>query len=417
MLSVDQLPYLTGDLPPIGGRLKARPQDFMVEEVPLYEPSGSGTHVYFRIEKVGLPTMHAIGEIARALDRRPFEIGYAGLKDADAVATQMLSLEHIDPALIQRLQVPGVRVVSVNRHTNKIKLGHHKGNRFRIRIREVNTGRLADARAGIEVLARRGVPNYFGWQRFGVRGDTGDIGRALLKNDFDEAIAVMLGRPSSVDRGDVLLARQHFDAGRYEQAASAWPYMFRNERRACREMAVTRGKARKAMRVVDRQARRFYISAYQSALFNQVAAWRIGQLDQLMPGDLAWRHPQGAVFRVEDPDVEQPRCAAFEISPTGPIYGHRMTAAEGEPGRVEQEVLAAEGLKLDDFCEGPQRMPGGRRPVRFQPHDAAIEAGRDDLGDYFEVGFFLESGCYATMVLRELMKAAAVGSEPPEDET
>ena len=92
MLSVDQLPYLTGDLPPIGGRLKARPQDFMVEEVPLYEPSGSGTHVYFRIEKVGLPTMHAIGEIARALDRRPFEIGYAGLKDADAVATQMLSL-------------------------------------------------------------------------------------------------------------------------------------------------------------------------------------------------------------------------------------------------------------------------------------------------------------------------------------
>src|SRR5512139_1809460 len=100
MLSVDELPYLTGEVPGIGGRIKARPEDFVVEEVPLYQPSGEGTHVYFRIEKTGLSTMRAVHDIARALGRQVRDIGYAGLKDADAVTTQTLSVEHVDPDAI-----------------------------------------------------------------------------------------------------------------------------------------------------------------------------------------------------------------------------------------------------------------------------------------------------------------------------
>ncbi len=125
MLTVDELPFLTADIPGVGGVIKQRPEDFLVEEVPLYEPSGSGTHVYFRIEKKGLPTIQAVQEIARALCRQKCEIGYAGLKDADAVTRQMLSIEHVDPVVVQSLDVPGVRVLNVSRHTNKLKLGHH----------------------------------------------------------------------------------------------------------------------------------------------------------------------------------------------------------------------------------------------------------------------------------------------------
>jgi tRNA pseudouridine13 synthase len=410
MLNVNELPYLTSDIPGVGGVIKTRPEDFVVDEVPLYEPSGSGTHVYFRIEKVGLPTAQAVQEVARALGRQKFEVGFAGLKDADAVTRQTLSLEHVDPAEVQSIKVPGVRVLEVSRHTNKLKLGHHKGNRFSVRLRQVNTGRVADVRAVLEVLARRGVPNYFGPQRFGLRGDTWEIGRALIRKDFGEALAVMLGRAGSLDRGAILEARRAFDRGDYGRAASAWPYMFRNERRACRELAQS-GKPGKAVRAVDQQARRFYISAFQSVLFNQIAARRIHSLDILMPGDLAWRHPQGAVFSVEDVDREQPRCTAFEISPTGPLYGHRMTEPQGEPGRMEREFLESQGLSDCEWLEDARhRTPGGRRPLRFQPHDAAVEAGRDTAGDYIQVSFFLESGCYATTVLREICKT----DEPAE---
>jgi tRNA pseudouridine13 synthase len=413
MLNLDQLPYLTSDVPGLGGAIKQRPEDFVVDEVPLYEPSGTGTHVYFRIEKVGLPTAQAVQEIARALGRQKYEIGYAGLKDADAVTRQTLSLEHIEPAKVQALSVPGVRVVGLSRHTNKLKLGHHKGNRFTVRLRKVDTSRLADAQAMLATLARRGVPNYFGPQRFGARGDTWEIGRALVRKDFDEALAVMVGRASSFDRGAILEARRLYDRGEYDAAAAAWPYMFRNERRACREMARTRGKAFKAMRAVDQQAKRFYVSAFQSILFNQVVARRMDTLDKLMAGDLAWRHPQGAVFKVEDAAKEQLRCDAFEISPTGPLFGHRMTSPDGEPGRMESELLEAEGLVGCEWQEdGKHRTPGGRRPLRFKPHDASVAAGKDNAGDYIEMSFFLESGCYATTVLREVSKTQSFAAEP-----
>jgi tRNA pseudouridine13 synthase len=417
MLTVDQLPYVTADISGVGGEIKQRPQDFVVEEVPLYEPSGAGTHVYFQIEKVGLPTAQAVQEIARALGRQKYEIGYAGLKDADAVTRQMLSLEHIDPARVEKLELPGVRVLSVNRHTNKLKLGHHKGNRFNIKLRHVDPKRLSDVRAVVDVLANRGVPNYFGPQRFGVRGDTWEIGRAMLRQDFNEALAVMLGRASDRDRGAILQARRLYDAGNYYAAAPAWPYLFRNERCVCREMAKNRGRARNAFRLVEQQAKRFYVSAFQSMLFNQIVAQRINALDRLMAGDLAWRHPQGAVFHVEDVEREQSRCDAFEISPTGPLYGHRMTEPAGEPGRMEREFLETQGLTDCEWVEdGRHRTPGGRRPLRFQPHNGTVSAGTDDAGDYIEAAFFLESGCYATTVLREISKTPAGSEDPASDE-
>lgn len=414
MLSVDELPYLTAAIPGVGGVMKQRPADFVVEEVPLYEPAGSGTHVFFRVEKLGLPTAQAVQEIARTLGRQKHEIGYAGLKDADAVARQTFSLEHVDPARIEALQVPGIRVLGVSRHTNKLRLGHHKGNRFIIKLRQVDPARAGGVRAILDVLVRRGVPNYFGPQRFGMRGDTWQTGRALVRQDFDEALAVMLGRASERDRGAIAGARRLYDGGDYAAAAATWPYMFRNERRACREMARTGGRALKAIRAVDQQARRFFVSAFQSMLFNQIVARRIDGLDRLLPGDLAWRHPQGAVFRVEDVLREQPRCEAFEISPTGPLFGHRMTEPAGEAGGMERELLEQEGLIGCEWLEdGRHRAPGGRRPLRFKPHDAGVEQGRDDDGDYIQIAFFLESGCYATTVLREICKTDSGIMEQP----
>jgi len=404
-MDVDALPYLTRAMPGLGGRIKAHRADFVVEEIPLYEPSGQGTHVYFVIEKSGLPTMQAVHQIAQALGVPARNVGFAGLKDADAVTTQTLSLEHVDPGRIQKLALKGIRVLSVAHHTNKLKLGHLKGNRFRIRLRDVDTARISEAHTILDVLVRRGAPNYFGPQRFGLRGDTWQVGRALLCGDYAEALACMLGRPTDLDRGEVRRARALFDAGDYAGAADAWPYPMHHERRVCRAMAKTHGNAARAVRGLDKHMRQFFVSAFQSQLFNQVVARRIDALDRLEVGDLAWRHPQGAVFSVENLAAEQPRCDVFEISPTGPLYGAKMQLPTGPQGEIERAVLTEAGLTLESWRESRDRKArGGRRPLRFQPHAADVTAGQDAHGDYLELTFELEAGCYATMVLREICK-------------
>jgi tRNA pseudouridine13 synthase len=413
MLNVDELPYLTAEVPGIGGRIKARSEDFVVEEVPLYEPCGEGTHVYFRVEKIGLSTMRAVNDIAHAIGRASRDIGYAGLKDADAVTTQTFSVEHIDPEIIRGLSIPRMRVVGVSRHTNKLKLGHLAGNRFTIKLREVDTARVGDVRNMMDVLQKRGIPNYFGPQRFGMRGDTWEVGRALLLEDYDELVQVLLGRVMPSDYGDVRRARELFDQGDLEGAARAWPYSFNSERRVCRMLIKFNGNARKAVRSVDMQLQRFYISAYQSQLFNQIVAGRVDKLDKLVEGDLAWRHPQGAVFKVEDVAREQPRCDAFEISPTGPLFGYRMSSPDGEPGQAEAALIAGESMNPDEWREaGRHRVKGARRPLRFQPHGVNVDAGQDTDGPYILLSVQLESGCYATTVLREVCKA-----DVPEGDT
>ena len=141
------LPYLTAEIPGVGGVIKRYDEDFLVEEIPRYEASGAGTHTYFTIEKRGLTTPAAIRLVATALGRRPQDIGYAGLKDAHGITQQMLSIEHVDPAAIANLDLAGIRVLSIDRHRNKIKLGHLRGNRFEIKIRNVEPSSTERARA------------------------------------------------------------------------------------------------------------------------------------------------------------------------------------------------------------------------------------------------------------------------------
>src|SRR5690242_11250169 len=118
------LPYLTSDFPGIGGRIKQRPQDFFVQEVPLYEPSGQGEHVYCEIQKSGIPTFEAIHRIAAALQISSRDIGYAGLKDARAVTRQIFSIQGVTPEQVMSLKIPDMTIHWADRHGNKLRLGH-----------------------------------------------------------------------------------------------------------------------------------------------------------------------------------------------------------------------------------------------------------------------------------------------------
>jgi tRNA pseudouridine13 synthase len=310
-----------------------------------------------------------------------------------------------------------MRVLETHRHGNKLRLGHLRANTFTIKVRQTEPDRLAELQDGLAELGRRGVPNYFGSQRFGYRGDTWQVGRAIVKGNLEEAVDLILGRPGPADYGDIRKAREAYERGEYEQAARAWPQFFHSERRALKAIAQARGKRRRGFAAIDRNARTFYVSAYQSYLFNQVMVARLPEgLEHLWPGDLAWLHASGAVFRVEDLAREQARADAFDISPTGPLFGYRMTEPTDRPGELEASVLAAEGLSPQAFHQNPLRVKGARRPLRFQPRDAHLALGADERGPYLELRFVLPRGCYATALLRELFRPQTPDGADAESE-
>ncbi|MDH7598138.1 MAG: tRNA pseudouridine(13) synthase TruD, partial [Sedimentisphaerales bacterium] len=198
LLLEHELPYMTADLPGIGGIIRARPSDFFVEELPLYQACGDGTHVYMYIEKRGISTVETISRIAKALGRKRIEIGFAGMKDAKAIARQWLSLEHVDIEALLGLRIPQLEILQVTRHTNKIRLGHLRANRFRIRIRQFSVPlpqAIKMTQSILEVLMDRGAPNYFGPQRFGNRRDGHLLGMALLSGQLEQFLDMYLGMP------------------------------------------------------------------------------------------------------------------------------------------------------------------------------------------------------------------------------
>ncbi len=326
-----------------------------MEEIPAYLPSGSGPHLYLLVEKRGLTTREALGALCARLGVAERDAGFAGLKDKDAVATQWLSFPAApdpDPA---SLAAEGLAVLRVSRHANKLRAGHLRGNRFALRVRG---GDLERARACAAALARRGLPNFFGAQRFGAEGDNAEVGRAIL-------------------------------AGR-----TGAPHV----RRAAR----------------DRFLRRLCISAFQSALFNRWLAERMrdGLFARALAGDVMRRLDSGGVFVCRDPAADEPRVARFEISPAGPVFGHALEPAEGEAGAREERILAAEGLARADFARGRGEAEGARRAARLR-----LEMELEPAPGGYLARFELPRGSYATVAMREILKEEpaelAEGGEAP----
>ena len=396
---MESLPFLTAELPGIGGRMKAQLDDFVVEELPLYQPSGEGQHIYVLLEKCGITTLETVRLIAGALGVPPRAVGYAGQKDARAVTRQTISIDGVDPAQVEALALPGIEILSVSRHRNKLKLGHLAGNRFTIRVRAVPQDSLPLAEAVLAALSLRGVPNYFGQQRFGMRQNTHLLGWALLRGDDEEFIREYLGRPHSAERPDSQVARAAIDAGDYDAALAQWPHNLREERRVLAALVRHDLDVSRAVQVVDRGMRRFYLSAYQSYLFNRLLSQRIQTVDRLEPGDVAFIHASGGAFIVQDPAAEQARADRFEISPSGPLFGPKLLQAEALPGQREGDVLAESGLSLAEFRLPGAKLKGARRPFRVPLAD--VQIGWDDG---LTLQFQLSPGSYATGVLREVMK-------------
>ncbi|MDM8529209.1 tRNA pseudouridine(13) synthase TruD [Anaerolineales bacterium HSG24] len=393
-------PYITASLRGIGGQIKTNPIDFLVEEIPLYHPSGEGQHVHVTIEKRGMSTYEAIKKIASALEMPRQKIGYAGLKDAHAITRQTLSIDGANPDAVAKIEIPNLNILQVDRHGNKLRIGHLKGNRFMIRVRQVAHSSLIQVNEIIQQLSTKGVPNFFGKQRFGLRGNTHRLGEQLIRQNEVEFCREYLGRPQTIENLDIQKARQLVDAEKWAEALSHWPRRkLSDERKLLRSIVQANGNITGIFRYVSKKMKLFFISAFQSHLYNQLLTQRLDSLDRIEVGDIAYIHHKGASFVVDDVITEQKRIASFEISPSGPMYGTKTLLAEGLPGVREQAILTKYGLSLDDFSLPRLRIRGNRRPYRFKLTDPKVWWDEGVM-----VSFELPPGAYATTVMAEVMK-------------
>lgn len=343
------VPYITANLPGIGGTLRATPDHFVVEELPLYDPQGDGQHVYINLTKTGLTTREVQGQLAKLFKVTEKQVGFAGMKDKYARTTQTFSVnvgfmdEEGVAAVPQRVaDALPVTVHWAKLHRNKLKIGHLIGNRFTITVTGMGMAAadaLPQAQAIADELLRTGLPNYYGPQRLGVDGDNVRRGLALLQGK------------------------------RY---------------------------------IKDRWLRRLMISSYQSYLCNRYLTERVerGLFEQILTGDVAKKYATGGMFQVEDAEVEQPRFAAQEITFTAPVYGPKMWDALGPAGELEAAVWAESPVTVEHFAKA--RIQGTRRIGRLLVPDLTVQAGEDD--DTLVVQFSLLKGSYATTVLGEIMK-------------
>ncbi|MDM8518621.1 tRNA pseudouridine(13) synthase TruD [Anaerolineales bacterium HSG6] len=393
-------PYITASLSGIGGQIKTSPTDFFVEEIPLYHPSGEGQHVYITIEKRGLSTYEAIKKVASALNIPRQKIGYAGLKDAHAITRQTLSIDGLEPDVVAQMMVPDINVLQTNCHGNKLRIGHLKGNRFVIRVRQVTESSLAQAQEIVNLLSAKGVPNFFGEQRFGLRGNTHCLGEQLIRQNEVEFCREYLGRPQTIENPVIQKARQFVDAEKWAEALACWPRRkLSDERKLLQSIVKANGDVTGAFRRLSKKMKLFFVSAFQSHLYNQLLTQRLDSLDKIELGDIAYVHHKGASFVVDDLVAEQKRVDSFEISPSGPMYGTKTLLAEASPGVREQVLLTKYGLSLDDFSLPGLRIRGNRRPYRFRLTDPKVWWDEGVM-----VSFELPPGAYATTVMAEVMK-------------
>lgn len=416
--------FLTHAIPGIRGVLKARPEDFIVEEIPLYEPSGQGDHLYLFIQKVNLATMHVVRLLADHFGVHRDDVGFAGLKDKLAVTTQLFSIPLLgrSPESFGTLEHAGLSVLWIDRHANKIKRGHLQGNRFVIKVRNVSHAAVVHAHKSLAMLVANGAPNRVGAQRFGVLGNNHLIGLALLKRDWVRALDLLLGPGPGVPDAHAE-ARQMYTRREFREAMLAMPGSLHTERRVL--AALSEGASpEKAIGAIERMAHGFYIAATQSAVFNAVLDRRLdaGTLAALVEGDVAMKHDSLVTFPVDAAALADqgeralaPRLARREISPTGPMWGPDMPRAAGAVDGVEVEELERFGLSVDELARLGRRevraMLGARRPLRVPVLYPDIEGGMDEHGEYVKCRFELPRGAFATTVMAEIMKTTLDDSE------
>ena len=419
--------YLTST-PGTGGRLKARPEDFVVEEVPLAfpPPVAQGKYTLAALRVRNWETNRLMGELSRQLNVPRESIFFAGTKDKRAVTTQYVSLRAPEER-VRNLGLKDVEVLETRRVDRAPKIGELVGNRFVIRIRQMDAPLPEAAQRLTDVLDRialeGGFPNYFGVQRFGVvRPVTHLVGEAIVRGDLEKAVRLYVGNPLPDDPPEVREARAFFDATNDPLAAlQRYPRHLGFERDMLAHLADRPKDYEGAILRLPGNLRTMFVYAAQSLLFNRMVSARLARghgLNEPLLGDLVagvdaeGRPDKDRLHPVTERNLARVErlCREGRALVTGAIFGSDTPLAEGVMGDIERKVIQDARYTAEDF-----RVPhlpevasfGTRRELLAPLGTVATGMGTDEGGDWLEMSFFLLKGSYATCLLREVMKSEA----------
>ncbi len=402
--------------PGIGGQIKRRFADFVVEEI---APSGEickvecfnengvidkpvewpDMHADFDqliviMEKFNVDLNNAVSRVARSMGFSKNRIGYAGMKDKRAITAQRISLWQPDIKKLKNFRSRQVVLRSPHWEKDRIEIGDLKGNKFTINIRDLKLGKdeLEKIILGCFEEMKEGIPNYFGEQRFGgARNITHLVGKEFLRGNFKEGIMLYLTHTFEGEEPEIKAARESLAKSLdFKKAVTEFPAKFRYERAIIHSICKYPNDFIGAFRKLPKKLQYLFTHAYQSHLFN-------AYIEERLKAGLGLKAVEGDVLHNDIPQ--------------GPLFGFEFEFAGGKLGEIEKKVLEREGIELSNFKVDsfPELSTKGIRKdiVLFPENLELLGIGEDEFypGSLkAKVAFSLSKGNYATTVLEELMK-------------
>jgi len=413
--------YLTST-PGVGGTLKSVPEDFVVEELSSPPPkSGEGRFAIATVRVRNWETNRLVRELARALHISRRRIGFGGTKDKRAVTTQLFSFEGVPPETVLAIHMGDVEILDAYRSDSPLEIGDLAGNRFRIVVRDLEIEAQDAARVveeGERELRRAGgFPNFFGVQRFGsVRPITHVVGRHIVRGEFEDAVQAYVANPIEGENPESYEVRAAFrDTGDVRRALRRYPKSYGFEKAMLNHLASRPGDVVGALRVLPFNLLMMFVHGYQSFMFNRILSERMRRGipihepvagDLVLPANPAGLPDRGRTIDVTCDNLERvaERCREGKAWVSAILFGSEPEFAAGEPGQIEKEIVASEGLRPEDFIipDIPRISSKGTRREILAPVRNLETDVREGL---LLLSFDLTRGAYATSLVREFTKS------------
>jgi len=256
-------------------------KDFVVEELPSQTFSDNGDTLILKIKKKNLSTWDLLRILSTKLRLPTDKMGHAGLKDKHATTTQYISIPYKYKDELEGFSSEGIKIMAMFRHNRSLKTGELKGNRFFVRLKHVAPHAAGRLEKNFRLIEKNGMPNYFGYQRFG-KG----------KDNFDQAKEVAYGEAH----------------------------------------------------IQDKKVRSLLISAYQSHFFNAWLAQRVTLMKEqktpllpLLQGEVMMPYSDGDTFSPKINRKVEEDYKAKKIVPTGLLPGRKVWRSREEAGELEAQ--------------------------------------------------------------------------------
>ncbi len=411
-------------LPGLEAEFKKTPEDFIVEEIyegrlleakhfrnvpvelkiPEREDDRKQSYLHFTLEKKDWDLNKLIKIFSRKARTSRKRFSSCGTKDKFAITTQRISTFSIPFELLSNVQLKDCHLYDFEYKEHDLNLGDHQGNRFSILLRNASEANMEEFKKQVQ---EKGIPNYYGPQRFGMRGNTHEVGRLILKNELEGACRRYLCDTSGELNEKAVQARQHLSEnwGDYRIAADQYPKYLRYELVLLNHLIQHPNDHANALRRLPKGIFKMFVHAYQSHLFNLLISQRLEKygLKRVLEGDVVSVGQEHVNVTSENLTELNEKADTGSAHITAPLLGYDTTFSDGEQGKMEEKLLEKEQISLSDFriSSMPEASASGtRRNIALGLKDFKYERKGEDLS----LQFSLPPGEYATSFLRELMK-------------